>query len=442
MPRKRRPFIINGEPVELDAPGLKIVRGEPYWLPTKAAAVRGYVPRTVRLHYPALAFTLTDAAIMIEGPPLQLTTLVRACGMLQNEMLEWMTDPEGQGKPVYDGTIRALIACYQTDPESPYRGLRENTRRCYDDWCKTLDRAVGAKRVDRLNGRDLRKWFMEIMAPSERGGPPRVRLARGCVRQMMPILLSYGAEIGLPGCLELAQVLDRMTLRVPSETRREWKASRPRKIAMTFDHAAAIVRAGLARGTRRHRSVALGVAAQFEFTLRQIDVIGTWERVEGRAILPTDILRRGKVWRPGLCYEHFVDGTLDLSTSKNDKDALFDVSAYPLFVEAISSVPKVERRGPLVVGDLGEPLFRRHYVDLYTELARAAGVPDEIWNMRARHGGITEAQESGVDIVDTSKHAQHSNISTTTRHYVMPSIETSRRVAGKRVAHRKRKEAS
>ena len=304
---------------------------------------------------------------------------------------------------------------------------------------RLLERAVGAKRVDRINGRDLRKWFIEFMAPSERGGPPRVRLARGCVRQMMPILLSYGAEIGLPGCLDLAQVLDRMTLRVPSETRREWKASRPRKVAMTFDQAAAIVRAGLARGTRRHRSVALGVAAQFEFTLRQIDVIGTWERAEGHAILPTTIVRHGRIWRPGLCYEHFADGTLALSTSKNDKDALFDVAAYPLFVEALAAVPVVERRGPLVVGDQGEPVFRRHYIDLYAELARAAGVPAEIWNMRARHGGITEAQESGVDIVDTSKHAQHSNISTTTRHYVVPSIETSRRVAGKRVEHRKRK---
>lgn len=150
------------------------------------------------------------------------------------------------------------------------------------------------------------------MKPAGPGGAPRVRLARGCVRRMMPILLAYGAEIGLPGCLELAQVLDRMTLRVPAETRREWKASRPKKLAMTFEQAAAIVRAGIAKGTRRHRSVALGVAAQFELTLRQIDVIGSWVRAERRAIEPSSIVRHGKIWRPGLCYEHFADGTLDL----------------------------------------------------------------------------------------------------------------------------------
>src|SRR3981189_2247858 len=152
MPRKRRPFVVNGEPVDLDAPGLKIVRADPSWLPANGAAARGYVRRTVRLHYPALIFTLTDAAILIDGPPIDVTALARACGVLQNEMLEWLTDPESQSKPIYDGTLRSLIACYQTDDESSYRGLRENTRRCYDDWCKTLERAVGAKRIEGPNG--------------------------------------------------------------------------------------------------------------------------------------------------------------------------------------------------------------------------------------------------------------------------------------------------
>jgi hypothetical protein len=95
---------------------------------------------------------------------------------------------------------------------------------------------------------------------------------------MLTILLNYGAELGLPGCLNLAQVLERMTLRVPQPVRRAWKAARPKKTAMTCDQAAAIVAEGLARGTRRHRSIALGVAPQFELTLRQVDVIGEWER--------------------------------------------------------------------------------------------------------------------------------------------------------------------
>jgi hypothetical protein len=107
--------------------------------------------------------------------------------------------------------------------------------------------------------------------------------------------------LGLPGCLELAQVLERMTLRVPKDIRASWKAKRPKKVAMSYAQAAAIVAEGLARRTRRHRSIALGVAAQFEFTLRQIDVIGEWEGLDRVRQLPIGaIVARRQVWRPGL----------------------------------------------------------------------------------------------------------------------------------------------
>jgi hypothetical protein len=100
---------------------------------------------------------------------------------------------------------------------------------------------------------------------------------------MLLILLNYGAELGLPGCLDLAQVLERMILRVPQTVKRAWKAARPKKTGMTYDQAAAIVAEGLRRGTRRHRSV--GVAAQFELTTRQVDVIGYWERIDRASAL-------------------------------------------------------------------------------------------------------------------------------------------------------------
>jgi len=74
---------------------------------------------------------------------------------------------------------------------------------------------------------------------------------------------SRGAELGLPGCLDLAQVLERMILRVPQTVKRAWKAARPKKI----------VAEGLRRGTRRHRSVALGVAVPVPGVVLEI-VIG------------------------------------------------------------------------------------------------------------------------------------------------------------------------
>ena len=72
----------------------------------------------------------------------------------------------------------------------------------------------------------------------------------------------------------------------------------------------------------------------------------------------------------------------------------------------------------------------------YREVADAAGVPRAVWNMFARHGGTTEAQQAGVNLADIAEHAQHADINTTRKHYIVPSVETSRRVAKQRVAHR------
>ena len=141
------------------------------------------------------------------------------------------------------------------------------------------------------------------------------------------------------------------------------------------------------------------------------------------------------VWRPGLRFEQLKGGILDLTTSTNYTAAAFDITAYPLFMQALDSVPERERVGPVIIDDEGVPLRRRHYQDLYREVANAAGVPDAVWNMFARHSGVTEAHESEAALVDIGKHAQHSDLNTTNRHYIVLSIETSWRVARARVAH-------
>jgi hypothetical protein len=46
-------------------------------------------------------------------------------------------------------------------------------------------------------------------------------------------------------------------------------------------------------------------------------------------------------------------GELDLETSKTDFEAVFDVTLYPLFQQALASVPASERHGPLVTHGRG-----------------------------------------------------------------------------------------
>jgi hypothetical protein len=92
-----------------------------------------------------------------------------------------------------------------------------------------------------------------------------------------------------------------------------------------------------------------------------------------------------------------------------------------------------------VTDDEGIPLRRRHYLRLCREVADAAGVPREVWNIFARHGGVTEARQAGVNPIDLAEHAQHADINATRKHYIVPSVETPRRVAKQRVAHREGK---
>jgi site-specific recombinase XerD len=110
-----------------------------------------------------------------------------------------------------------------------------------------------------------------------------------------------------------------------------------------------------------------------------------------------------------------------------------------LFQQALAAVPEIERRGPLVTDDSGVPVRRQYYRDLYRDVGDAAGVPRTVWSVHARHGGATEAQQAGASVADIAEHAQHTDINTTRKHYIEPSVETSRRIARQRVAHRQTK---
>jgi hypothetical protein len=68
-------------------------------------------------------------------------------------------------------------------------------------------------------------------------------------------------------------------------------------------------------------------------------------------------------------------------------------------------------------------------------VARAAGIPDAVWNMDARAGAITEAEDAGADLDDARAAAAHTQASTTAR-YSRGAVGKSRKVATLRIAHR------
>lgn len=123
MARKRLPLTVGGIQIDLDAPGFEIrergTRREAYWVASKDARRLGYVPRTVRLHGD------------LNSVP-ELNRMAQRCAVLSIEMKQWLAGGGRDPRPIYDGTLHTLIACYQTDQESPYRNVGQNTQRVYD----------------------------------------------------------------------------------------------------------------------------------------------------------------------------------------------------------------------------------------------------------------------------------------------------------------------
>ncbi|MDQ0507372.1 hypothetical protein QOZ94_004195 [Xanthobacter agilis] len=103
---------------------------------------------------------------------------------------------------------------------------------------------------------------------------------------------------------------------------------------------------------------------------------------------------------------------------------------------SLNRIPIGQRVGPLIVDETaGRPYAEHAYAREWRAVARAAGIPDAIWNMDARAGGISEADDAGAELDEIRSAAGHSQMSTTVR-YIRGTVGKSRKVARLRQAHR------
>jgi hypothetical protein len=109
---------------------------------------------------------------------------------------------------------------------------------------------VGARRIDVLDGRDIRRWYAEWSAPLEQGGKPRLAAARMAII-VLKNALTFAATCRRPGCAELRDILGNIRFAGP----------RPRVEAPT---AAEIIAARKAAHHLGHPAAALAYALQFE----------------------------------------------------------------------------------------------------------------------------------------------------------------------------------
>lgn len=416
--------------MELKAPGLKVRKragGVAYYWVAKSSSPRAkeYKDKTVRL----------------TGTP---EFIVGKCKILQAEFKDWLAGKGIDGKPRYDGTLRSLIRLYQHIPESPYKDVRSNTRSMYDDSLAVLEKTVGDRRLDKLTGIDFKRWYSNFRQPAKdtekkakrraelaaQGTPlpqngERVARAYNAMRLLRNVI-SFGVVLNISECFRLSTILKQMRFSVP----------KARSVAITFEHAQAICDKALEHGLV---SIALAQALQFELTLRQIDVVGRWEKVEKAKA--GGIVHRGKRWRDGLLWSNIDEnGILIKVTSKvEDIVAEHDTMAYPFLRTMIDKVPPEKRVGPMIVSEMtGLPYRQKYFARVWRKIATEAGVPKHIWNRDSRAGGVTEGSDAGADLEHLRHHANHKN-SQTTQRYNRKTLEKTKQVAELRIAHRDQK---
>ena len=401
-----------------DAPGLKKLKRrdghiDRYWAASEAAKVKGYPVKSVRLHYDdTIAGRLACAA---------------RCRQLQSEMLAWLHGGQAERLTAYTpGQLGWLIESYREHKDSPYHEVRQSTRRTYDYGLTMLERDHGAEVVDTITGPTIRRWFKLWAGPAEPGGASRDRRAYLGI-QVLRVVTNFGAELRDTPARELADILSRMEFRNPTR----------RLVRMSFQQAEAFRKAARAAGWP---SMARAVAIQFAAFLRQKDVIGEWVPADGQG----GIVRDGKRWQWGLCWGDHLTSDLQLKkpTSKsNGKTTVeHDLALFPEVVEELADV--ADRIGPVITDETtGFPYTVRVFSTRFRRIARAAGIPDNVWNMDSRAGAVSESYDAGAEPMDVMRSAGHTEIKTSQR-YDRDDIEKTTRVAKLRLGFREQKTKS
>jgi hypothetical protein len=397
-------------PLRSDRPGLKwSTRAggrQPYWVASQITRdSKGYPDRTIRLP--------SDA---------DDETLAELCRDHTARLLTWLATEERLAEPFprYDGTILSLSRLYQEHPDSPFHDVKHNTRKTYTDSLKVIETTIGLRAVRRVTVVDVRGYYKRWREPRVEGGTPRIKRAHDAVSNLR-MILRFGFALGHKDCGDLYERLAML----------RFERGGAREQEMTFAQATAFVRKALEMGStaaipaERAKSMAIGVAAQFDLLLRQKDIIGEWTPAVPE--IPSAIYAGGEMWQGRFRWDNLPGWRLRVRTSKTRSVIEFDLTRYSLLFPLLDSLPHAERTGAIVKGEHGLPIRERSYRKWFRQIARAAGIPDSVWNMDSRAGGATEADEAGADFKAIQDALTHSEGRTTMRYI-------RERAAGRRVA--------
>jgi hypothetical protein len=344
------------------------------------------------------------------------------CQHLHMELQLWLegkTPEQEFGRIDFDGSVASLIRFYRDHPQSPYRKLKYNTQKIYDQHLNILRDVVGKRRLSTLGGVDFLAWY-DKFALDDHGESTLISTAHKLMN-MFRITVSWGVVLELPHAPRVRDILSEMRFAKPEA----------RKTFLSYDQALAVIEKAHEQGMP---SIALAQALQFELTMRQKDVIG--EYFPKGSPVESTIFNNGKRWANGLMWSHLgADGVLRKETTKTGAEAVFELARYPLIVQEIARW-RGPKEGPMIVDERsGLPYLNQRFSKRWRDIATLAGVPKGVYNMDSRAGGVTEATDAGAPLEMVRHHATHRDARTTAR-YSRQTLAKTQAVADFRTASR------
>ena len=319
-------------------------------------------------------------------------------------------------KTHYDGTVLTACRVYQEHPLSDFHSVKHNTRATYLSSLRLIERTVGRRLTRNLTVLDVKNWYRKWREPAEPGGPERIKRAHDAI-SMFRTVMRFMTSLRKPECKQLAEEM--------SAVKFEKSAAREQEI--TYSQVVAFTHAATEMGQKgiipadRALYMSIAVVAQFELMLRQADIIGQWAPLNPTPRLPrgaSTLIEGSKIWSGFFTWE-FVPGwrwRMKTSKSKYRAGQEFLLTNYELLFPLLEAVPHAERQGAIVKGEHGLPVRQSSFGKWFRQIARAASIPDDVWNMDARAGGATEADEAGADIGLISSGLTHTNVQMTQRY--------------------------
>lgn len=367
-----------------DKPGLKRGRHNlPYW-------IAGQVARDT-MGFPDKCIPLPP-----DADDEQLGALCREnTARLQlwiDEQKKLIPDEPGGGIR-YDGTVYSACQVYQKHPLSRFHKVKRNTRGAYVDSLKVIESTVGKRLIRNLTILDCEHWYDNWRKPAFPNGPERIDRAHDAI-SMFKTVMRFNAALRRSECKQLVEELKLIKFEKGGGSEGE----------ITYNQARAFITTALDMGRKgeipfvRALSLAIGTAGQFELMLRQKDMIGEWckEADLTPRSRPLSIAYGDEFWTGYFRWDSIPGWRWRMKTSKSKyrSPADFDLQSYSLLFPLLELVPHDQRTGPIVKAENGLPMRESSHRSWWRDVARRAGIPDDVQNRHNRAGGASEADDA------------------------------------------------